>query len=111
VVDPLDLPNDENGDVLRRMAANGDALTAAREIDFEHVFETREAAAAFLADVASRGLKARLSRYEAKSMWDVRVTRHMVPTHADISRLEMDLDEIAKKYLGRTDGWGCLEVV
>ena len=37
----MEFPDDENGDVLRRMAANGDDLTRPRNIDFTVVSERK----------------------------------------------------------------------
>ena len=104
-------PNDTNGDVLRRMAANGDDLRTPRNVDFERIFDSKDGAVAFLSEVASPSQEARLSWYQERSVWNVQVVLHMVPTHAEISRIEAHLDAIAKKHGGDADGWGCFEVV
>jgi hypothetical protein len=48
MVEPESFPEDENGDVLRRMQANGDDLSKARDIDFSVVFHDEAAAKRFV---------------------------------------------------------------
>ena len=103
-------PDDENGDVLRRMASHGDNLAASRNVDFEHIFPSVEAALAFAAQVVSRTDAVKIYWYDAESAWNVRVTRPMVPTHQGITELELSLGRIAHAHGGRSDGWGCVQV-
>ncbi len=49
----LAFPDDENGDVLRLMQANGDDLDAPRDINFAFLFETQSEAERFAAVVAA----------------------------------------------------------
>lgn len=39
--------------------------------------------------------------------WDVTVTKHMIPMHAEITRFEEMLGGAAVPLEGRNDGWGC----
>ena len=108
--DPVAFPEDENGEVLRRMASHGDNLSAPRNIDFEHVFSSIETALAFTAQVINRTDTVSINWYEERSSWNVQVTRHMVPTHKNISDLERSLDTTARQFGGEADGWGCMQV-
>jgi Regulator of ribonuclease activity B len=110
VIGPATFPEDENGDVLRRMASHGDNLLAPRNIDFEHIFSSNEAALAFTAQAVNRTDTVSVNWYEGRSSWNVRVTRHMVPTHKNISDLELSLDNTARQFGGKADGWGCMQV-
>jgi hypothetical protein len=103
-------PDDDNGAVLRRLEEGGDDLTRPRNINFEHVFVSKEAAFRFAAEVVSETDEVRISWYEAKRAWDVQVTRHMVPTHRSITELEEALGKKAKLHGGYSDGWGCFGV-
>jgi hypothetical protein len=103
-------PDDDNGDVLRRMASHGDNLAAPRNVDFEHIFPSIEAAFAFTAQVVNRTDTVSVKWYDARSSWNVRVTRHMTPTHRAITELELSLDKIARDHGGNADGWGCMQV-
>ena len=102
-------PNDENGDVLRRMHQDGDDLTKARDIEFTVVFPD-EASAQSFADLHNvKGLVTSLARgnCDPELPWDVVVTKNMVPTHQSITAFEATLQIAAKEFGGRNGGWGC----
>jgi hypothetical protein len=104
-------PDDENGDVLRRMQAEGDDLSKPRDIEFQFVFKLEPNSRHFASEVqAKHGLKAETARYEERRMWQATVTKHMVPTHQEITRLEQKLTELAEAHTGEADGWGCMQV-
>jgi hypothetical protein len=92
------------------MASHGDNLAAPRNVDFEHVFPSVEAALAFAAQVVNRTDTVSVNWYEAQASWNVRVTRHMAPTHQGITALEQSLDQVARSNGGKADGWGCMQV-
>jgi hypothetical protein len=102
-------PEDENGDVLRRMERNGDDLSVPRDINFSVVFSSEEKAENFADFVRQRGLKASVENINCvqEAPWDVIVTKHMRPTHKAISDFEEELDHISASLGGRNDGWGC----
>lgn len=107
-----DIPDDENGDVLRQMRGNGDSLTLPRPIDFSVVFPSKQAALAFSATIAEIGWKL---VYEEAGVredrpWEVRITREMVPEHAEIGAVEERLAAFAEPFGGMNDGWGCFNV-
>src|SRR5690349_19011200 len=101
---PMDFPNDENGQVLRSMGAQGIDLTVPREIDFAHLLPDGTAAQAFAARVEPLGFQVEIvepneeALEEGETEWDVLCTRRMVPTHADISRIEAQLAGIAQEF-------------
>jgi hypothetical protein len=102
-------PNDENGDVLRRMQASGDNLEKPRDIDFNFVFEKEADANGFCAAVRKLGFeRVRCKFFEQKKMWDVRVIVFLMPTHVEITQTELKLDTLSREFCGRADGWGCL---
>jgi Regulator of ribonuclease activity B len=103
-------PDDENGDVLRNMQRDGDDLSQARNIDFQHIFPSRESALAFAAAAVNDTDIVSISWYEHARCWNVQVTRHMVPDHGAITALEIALQSIAREHGGDSDGWGCFDV-
>jgi len=107
---PLDFPDDENGDVLRRMQHGGDDLTQPRIIDFCFAFAERRQALAFAEVVDDRDLEVCISYYEERDMWQAIVKRYMIPTHRDITALESSLTAHAESVGGDADGWGCMKV-
>ncbi|GAB6195097.1 ribonuclease E inhibitor RraB [Lysobacter xanthus] len=102
------IPDDENGDVLRAMLEDGDDLTVAREIDFLLVFGEETAAKAF-ADAATQqdDLVVSAPIVDDEGIWQVIASRHMVPRHADITKLERALTVLAESFGGYPDGWEC----
>lgn len=105
-----DFPNDENGDVLRRMYQNGDDLTQPRMMDFCFVFPERRQALAFAEIVDGRDLEVCISYYEERDLWETIVKRHMIPLHREITTLELALTAQAESVGGEADGWGCMQV-
>lgn len=106
-----DFPNDLNGDVFRRMRDHGDDLSKPREIDFNHVFQKEEDANRFTDAVRQAGFAKVSYKYEEDlKAWDAQVQIFMLPTHADVTEKESKLDAIARKFDGRADGWGCMQV-
>jgi len=105
-----EFPNDENGDVLRRMYAVGDDLTKPRMIEFCFVFPERTQALVFAEHVDDRDVEICISFFLEREMWQAIVKRHMVPEHEAISSLEARLASIANKVGGSADGWGCMKV-
>ena len=79
-------PEDENGDVLYRMARSGDNLCSERAINFSVVFPSASARREFLESLGEEGLEGKPEEgnpdYEP---WDVTVTQVMLPTHENIT--------------------------
>ena len=93
----LHFPNDDNGEVLRRMHQSGDDLSKARDIDFTVVLPSKSAAQAFGDHFHNLGY--RVSAEDARTVaalpWDVVVIKHMVPTHSGIADFETVLQNVA----------------
>jgi hypothetical protein len=102
-------PDDENGDVLRRMLRGGDDFTKPRDINFSIVFPSESAAEEFAGHFIQLGFKVSVqeSNCVPELPWDVTVTNFMLPTHAEITEFEETLNSEAARFGGRTDGWGC----
>jgi len=107
-----DIPDDENGAVLRRMRSRGDSLQAARDIDYSVIFPDEQSASTFCRLIVSNGLKVtcRQSDTGGKYPWDVTVIKNMSPSHREIGEMESYLDMLAGPLNGRNDGWGCFRV-
>lgn len=105
----LEFPDDDNGDVLRRMQAGGDDLSCPRNIDFTVVFATETTARQFAKHFHEQGYQASVElTHTAESFpWDVVVVKTMIPTHTDIGGFENELQTVAKSLGGHNDGWGC----
>jgi len=103
-------PNDENGDVLRRMEAKGDSLTRPRDIDFTVVFREEDGAERFAEHFRAQGHRVSVERAGTREEfpWDVVVVNHMKPSHQGIGEFEASLQEVADTLGGHNDGWGCI---
>lgn len=102
-------PEDENGQVLRQMAEQGDDLSVPREIDFAVIFPAEEAALEFALRLLKSGQKVSFSEYEENDEmpWQVLAHPFMEPTHENIFGYEDLLAKEAAALGGRNDGWGC----
>ncbi|TFW15726.1 ribonuclease E inhibitor RraB [Massilia arenosa] len=105
-----DVPDDANGDVLREMAAQGDDLTVAREIDFSVILPSEEQALAFAMHLLKNGQKVSFAPTEGSDELPFQVQAHpvMLPTHDNITDYEALLEQEAAPFGGRNDGWGCM---
>ena len=103
-------PDDNNGDVLRRMEAKGDTLTRPRIIDFNVVFPDQASAEQFAENFREQGYGVSVedSETEEDFPWDVVVKRNMIPSHREIGDFEALLQGIAGPLGGHNDGWGCI---
>jgi len=103
-------PDDENGDVLRRMEEAGDDLTLPRDIDFTVVFPTADGAEQFAQRFRSLGYVASVEFAEVVEHlpWEVVVVNHMEPSHTEIGDFEDKLLSAAEPLGGCNDGWGSL---
>jgi hypothetical protein len=103
-------PDDDNGDVLRRMEAKGDSLTVPRNIDFTVVFREQQAADQFAEHFRKLGYVVSVddSQTRREFPWDVVVVKHMIPSHQEIGDFERSLQVMADTLGGRNDGWGCI---
>jgi regulator of RNase E activity RraB len=104
-------PDDENGEVLRRMHESGDDLSKPRNIDFTVVLPSKEAAQAVGDHFHKLGYEVSAERTGTVPdlPWDLVVVRHMKPEHSEITKFEEALAVLAKEHGGRNDGWGCYE--
>ena len=105
-------PEEENAEVLKRMAADGDSLINKRDIEFNHLFVREDSAVAFLKAAKEKGyLRGTHEFWKEQVAWLTSIRIRMVPTLEGITEIELDLAEIASGFEGRSDGWGCMEVV
>jgi hypothetical protein len=110
-LDPeITFPNDDNGDVLRRLQSDGDALTKPRDIDFTVIFPDEQAAKNFAGNFGTAGYKLviEMTRCNKDLPWDVRIVKNMIPSYEGICAFEDELEGSARPYGGRNDGWGCI---
>jgi hypothetical protein len=106
----MNFPDDANGDVLRRMEAAGDDLSKPHNLEFTLVFPGEDVARQFASHFTTLGYPASVEFTQCAQdlPWDVIITKYMVPIHEEIGTFESLLGQVAARFGGRNDGWGCL---
>ena len=103
--------NEENREVILRMAKSGDDLSRPRDIDFSVVFPDSSSADKFASGLGQLGYRTSIkeSNVAPDLPWDVTVVKHMLPVCEAITEFELLLQTKASPLGGRNDGWGCFE--
>jgi regulator of RNase E activity RraB len=83
-------------------------MNAPMIIEFPVVFAAKAQAEKFAPLAASRGFRVQLWEHEDDSDWDVICAIEIVPTHADVVRIQRELSEWAEPFDGNCEGWGTL---
>ena len=106
----MEFPNDDNGDVLRRLESKGDDLTKSRDVDFNVVFPEKRKAETFALYFKEKGYKStvRFADVVKSHPWEVLVVKPMIPTYTGIANFEQELQRQADELDGFNDGWGCV---
>ncbi|SMC28713.1 Regulator of ribonuclease activity B [Andreprevotia lacus DSM 23236] len=106
---PADRLMIEDRRVCRALEQHGDALQAAREVDHWTSFTDTKQRDAFVAAVAEQGFQLRqtTSQQDAALPYQVQISRVDTPSYASISSITLPLSELAARYGGRYQGWGC----
>ena len=101
-------PDDVNGDVLRRMVDSGMDLSQTYDMEFFHVFTSKEKAEGMCKFVYDKGIRVKLNQTDDGN-WDVCCIIPMVPTYKEITETECKLEKIAENNGGVSEGWGVLQ--
>jgi hypothetical protein len=100
------LPDDADGDALRRLAATGSDLTREMEIDFAVDIPDRETGLAFAAIVRPAGFQTRVNQDDETGDWTCYCSCTMVPTYDEMIAAQKTLEELGRPFGARPDGWG-----
>ena len=106
----MQFPDDDNGQLLAEMAAEGINLNQMHMVDFFILFEQKEQAESFEKAIVEDELapKTELQKCKDTGVWEVVTTVQMVPDHQLITDMENYLESIANPLNGYGDGWGIL---
>ena len=110
----MQFPDDENGDVLRRMQTSGFNFSVPHDVEFFAVFRTeREAdvvARQFVADRSGgESFVSIETRPAERGGMELVLVKSMLVTHESISAFESRLAERVSQHDGYMDGWGVLQ--
>ena len=125
-------PDDEDGAVLADLAAQGVDMTLPVKIEFPVIAPDEDSAHAIANALINAGYETHIEyddgelddeeeleleldpdddnddEEEFGPAWDVYATVMMVPDHAELIRIQADLDRLAGPLGGNSDGWGVL---
>jgi hypothetical protein len=107
-------PDDENGDVFRRMASHGFDFSKEHVVDFHAVMATEEeankVARMFLAD-HNAGQKLENIETKPHEVGGMRLdlAKKMIVTYKSVTEFESLLAERVSQFEGYLDGWGVMQ--
>jgi hypothetical protein len=110
----VQFPDDENGDVLRRLVASGFDFSRAHDVDFYAVFRSKNDAALVAkqlveGDRSVNSLASVTTSTRNDSATELKIVRTMLVTHDNISKFERYFGEICDTRGGELDGWGVVQ--
>jgi hypothetical protein len=101
-----ELPNDSDGDALRRLGATGSDLSKEMEIDFAVLVPDERAGLAFARIVGECGFRTAVKQGGHTGRWTCYCSRNMVPAYDAIVEIQRMLDDLGRPYNAKPDGWG-----
>jgi hypothetical protein len=102
-----DLPNDADGDALRRVADMGSDLSKPMFVDFQVAVPDEASAKALAAAAAELGYHVSVSdSAECTLPWTCECSTRMLVTYDAVIAIQSELAEIARPFGGLPDGWG-----
>lgn len=116
-------PDDEDGAVLAELAAQGVDLSQPLQFEFAVAAPDEDAADKIRQAMTQAGYDTQVEYDEGEPndegeidpddeefgpSWTVYALVSMVPTHAEIVRIQADLDRMARPHDGFCDGWGVM---
>lgn len=104
----MNFPDDETGQVLAEMQAEGINLTEIHNVVFFQLFEQELQANAMVEHLAAQApdMQVTVEPDELPNVWDVNCTVKMIPSYEAIVAQEAEFELLATKFKGYNDGWG-----
>ncbi len=100
------LPDDSDGDALRRLIATGSDLSKEMDIDFAVNVPDRKVGLAFAAAAAPLGFQTTVDQGATTGRWTCYCSRRMVPSYDAIVSIQETLENLGRTYNAKPDGWG-----
>jgi len=100
------LPNDSDGDALRRLIATGSDLSKEMEIDFMVDVPDQDTGLAFATAVGPLGFRSHVDKDSDTGEWTCYCSRRMVPSYDAIVTVQKTLEDVGRPYNAKPDGWG-----
>ena len=101
------LPNDANGDALRRLIKDGSDLSRPIYVDFQVAVPNKTKAEQLADAVRKLGYKVRVyASSDCELPWTCECSTRMLVTREGIVAMEAELADLASPLGGFPDGWG-----
>ena len=98
-------PDDADGQALHGLEADGSDLSKPMDIDFAVACPDEASGLAVASEAAALGYGTEVGRDDGGA-WCCSCTRHMVATYEAIIAAQAELDVVARRHGGHSDGWG-----
>jgi len=102
----MNIPNDADGDAMRRVLDDGSDSSLPMDIDFMISCPTVEAAKAIAPLVDSSGYTAKISQDKESGDITCCCMKSMLLDYDLLIKAQSDLDQLARPHGGYIDGWG-----
>lgn len=104
----MSFPNDDTGQVLAEMHAEGIDFSSIHKVVFFQLFEKKEDAQAMVDHLAIKvpEMEVSLQPDQTPNVWDVDCTVNMLLDYDAIIAQEAEFEQLAAKFDGYNDGWG-----
>jgi hypothetical protein len=102
----IPIPNDSDGDAMRRVLSHGSDASRPMKIDFHVAVPNEEAGNHIVAAAIAKNYEAKLYRDEKTGNWTCTCSREMLLDHNDLVGCQTELDRISSPFGGCSDGWG-----
>ena len=102
----LDIPNDADGDAMRRVIADGADATRPMKVDFQIDCPDLATAREIAARVPRDQFAVDVYSFEDSEGATCECSRDMLLEHSELLRIQHELTEIAKPFGGHCEAWG-----
>lgn len=102
------IPDDADGDVLRRLAEHGNDLSKFMVIDFHIVVPDQDAGLELGEQVKQAGYKPELFYDKEENEITLQASKLMLPEHQALIDAQVELGQLALPFGGAIDGWGTM---
>lgn len=101
-----ELPQDADGDALRRLIATGSDLSRPMTIDFAMSVPNEETGSRFASVARNLGYLIDLDQDEESGEWTCYCSKEMVATHEALLGAQRELTAAGAPFGAAADGWG-----
>jgi len=101
-----EIPNDADGDAMRRVIEHGSDLSRPMEVDFHIAAPNEEAARKIAAAASMQTFETKCSADVEGGKWTCSCSRIMLLVYDDLLRIQKVLDLLSQPFGGYVDGWG-----